>query len=128
MELNVGTNAKTIVVQQPVNAIQVSLHNSTIQSVTATVDTVTKTADYTVTTANNVILCNAVGGPFTVTLPTAVGYDGKHYTIKKIDISTNAVTVTGSGSETIDAETTQIIVRKNVSLTIVSDGTNWKII
>jgi len=128
MAINVNTNAKTIVVTQPVNNIQVTMHTSTIKTMTSSVDTVTKTADYTLVALNSVVLCDATTASFTITLPTAVGVEGKYYTIKKIDVSVNTVTVDGAGSETIDGEITQIIQNKNVSITIVSNGANWLII
>jgi len=126
--VEVSMNAKTIVVTQPVNNIQVVMHTSNIRTMTASLDTVVKTADYTASALNSVILCNAVGGSMTITLPTAVGVEGKYYTIKKIDASAYTVTLDGAGTETIDGETTQIIANQYVSITVVSNDSNWLII
>lgn len=88
---------------------------------------VTKTTTYVVTLLDHVILCNASGGAFTVTLPTAAS--GKIvYHIKKIDSSSNAVTVDGNGSETIDDELIKIISIQHNSMMVVSDLSNWHII
>ena len=126
--IEASMNAKTIVVTNPVNNVQVTMHTTNVRTVTPAVDTVIKTEDYTMTALNSLVLCDATSASLTITLPTAVGIAGKYYTIKKIDITTNTVTVDGNGSETIDGETTQIIQQKNVSITVVSNGINWLII
>ena len=50
------------------------------------------------------------------------------YHIKKIDISANAITVDGNGSETIDDGATAIITTQYECITVVSDGTEWWIV
>lgn len=60
---------------------------------------------YTLVSEVGYLRCNAVGGAMTVNLPAAIG-NGRLVTIKKIDSSGNAVTIDGSGSETIDGATT----------------------
>lgn len=74
------------------------------------------------------VLCDATGGVFTVTLPTAVGISGRIYNIKKIDSTGNVVTVDGTASETIDGSLTKLLNLYNESITIQSNGTNWYII
>lgn len=91
-------------------------------------DLVTKTSNYTADGADSVILCNALTGGFTITLPTAVDRSGKVYHIKKIDSSGNIVTVDGNASETIDGDTTKVIDIQYDSMMTVSDGSNWHII
>ena len=59
---------------------------------------------------------------------TAVGYTGKIYKIKKVDSSANAATIDASTTETIDGALTQVLVTQNQFITIISNGTNWKII
>lgn len=63
---------------------------------------------------------------FTVTLPTAVGITGRQYIIK--NSGTGVITVDGNGSETIDGQTTWALPAQYDSITIMSDGANWKII
>lgn len=87
---------------------------------------VTKTANYTITNADSVILANAASGPFTLSLPPAATAN-KTYTIKKIDNTSNAVTIDGNGSETIDDALTQVVTIPKTSLTFVTDGSNWHI-
>lgn len=88
----------------------------------------TKTANYTITSTDSVILANATTAPFTVTLSTAVGCAGRQYTIKKTDVSANAVTVDGNAGEAIDGNLTHALNAQYQSITIVSNGANWFII
>jgi len=74
------------------------------------------------------ILCNCSSGAITANLPTAVGITGRIYNIKKTDSSTNAVTVTPAGAETIDASASVTISFQNETWTVQSDGTNWVLI
>lgn len=88
----------------------------------------TKTADYTITDSDRVILANP-SAPITITLPTAAGRTGRMFTIKKINASViNTVTVDGNGTETIDGSLTAILIVQNVSITIISDGSNWFVV
>jgi hypothetical protein len=67
-----------------------------------------------------------VSGTTTITLPTAVG-NTNLYTIKRV--GTNTVSIATTSSQTIDGSTSPITINvQNVSLTLVSDGSNWKII
>jgi len=85
-------------------------------------------AAYAVTAADDVILGNATSAPFAVTLPTAVGLAGQRFTIKKTDVSANAVTVATTSSQTIDASTTYALSAQWKYVAAVSDGTNWQIV
>ncbi len=79
------------------------------------------------TLGGETVLANAGSGPITITLPTAVGTHNIH-SIKKTDSSTNAVTVATTSSQTIDGSTSAAIRVRYVTLTVVSDGSNWNII
>jgi hypothetical protein len=91
---------------------------------------VAKTSAYTLTDADFCVTADAVGGDFTLTLPTAAGRKGKRYIIKNIsDVWGEDVTVDGNGSETIDGATTYILYGGQFeTLEIVSDGNNWRIV
>lgn len=89
---------------------------------------VTKTGAYTLTSSDHVVLCDASGGAFTLTLPAAGGVTGLVLYVKKTDSSGSAVTIDGSGAETIDGATTIDLALQYESVTIVSDGTSWHII
>ena len=58
-----------------------------------------------------------------VTLPSAVGVQGREYNI--IRSGTGNVTITPDGSETISGDSNLILTSQWDSVVIVSDGTNW---
>jgi hypothetical protein len=87
-----------------------------------------KTANYTLTAADNVILGNASGGSFTLTLPTAVGIAGRTYTLKKVDSSVNAITVATTSAQTIDSSSTWSLSNQYQYVMVISDGANWSVI
>jgi hypothetical protein len=67
-----------------------------------------------------------VSGSSTITLPTAVG-NTNQYTIK--NVGTNTVSIATTSSQTIDGSASPITINvQYVSLTLVSNGTNWNII
>lgn len=100
-----------------------------ITNLNATKDIVTsKSADATLTVAETgTILVSASAANRTMTLPTAVGYSGLRYVIKKTDATANTVTVDGNASETIDGNATVVLRSQNSMIEIVSDGSNWQI-
>ena len=90
--------------------------------------TASKTTDYTLTASDTVILGNASGGDVVITLPLATIASGYRFCIKKTDSSANTVSITCSGGNTIDGSTSAVISVQYLSITIVSDGSNWFII
>lgn len=90
--------------------------------------TASKTANYTATNADDVVLCNAGAGAFTVTLYTAVGNSGRKIRIIKTDSTTNVLTVNTTSSQTINGALTRTLGAVNDSLLLESDGTNWGVI
>ena len=92
---------------------------------------VSKVATYSVLTSdrNKLIVCNATGGSITINLPAAAtAGNGFRIYVKKTDASANAVTLDGSGSQTIDAATTYVLSGQNNFAEVVSDGSNWFIV
>ncbi|GAC1499139.1 MAG: hypothetical protein NVS1B10_01600 [Candidatus Saccharimonadales bacterium] len=87
----------------------------------------TKTTTYTVAATDSVILGDATGTAFTITLPTAVGIAGRQYTIKRINSNANILTVASAGG-TIDGGTTRTFSSQYQSESYVSDGTNWFVV
>jgi len=79
---------------------------------------VTKTAAYSAH-AGDTILCDASGGTFAVTLPTPTA--GSRVVIKKIDSSTNVVSITG----TVDGSTSASLAYQWGAMDLVADGTSW---
>ena len=62
---------------------------------------------------------------FTVTLPTAVGIEGRVYSIK--NTGTGTITVDGNAEETIDGSLTQLLSQWD-NIKIMSNNANWIII
>jgi Repeat of unknown function (DUF5907) len=82
---------------------------------------------YSITTTDEIILVNASSGNITLTLPTAVA-NTEAYDVKKIDSSTNTVTVNTTSSQTIDGGATAVLQVQYASITLVSDGSNWFVV
>lgn len=83
---------------------------------------------HTATMGEDVILGDASGGAFSVTLPPAERYKGLQFIIKKVDVSANVVTIDGNASEEIDGATTVDLTTQYESRTIISDGAGWAVI
>jgi hypothetical protein len=84
-------------------------------------------------TANkDITLVNAAGGNVTISLPEITGpspQTGKVMVVKRLDGSSNTVSVERSGStNTIDGSSSWQLYYKYETLTFVSDGSNWFII
>ncbi len=94
--------------------------------------TTSKTANFTVQTspteAGTIYLVDATAGAITATLPAAAtAAAGFAVTIKKVDSSTNIVTIDGDGAETIDGATTLTVTAQYAAVTVVSDGSEWHV-
>ena len=90
--------------------------------------TVTKTANYTlVSTTDFAVICT--NAAFTITLPTAVGIQGRQFVIKNGNTlaSGYAITLATNSSQTIDSAVPGTILPLN-SITVISDNANWWII
>ncbi len=88
----------------------------------------TKTSSYTASASDSVIACDATSAAVTINLPSASGITGRHYTIKKIDSSSNSCTIGPNGSETVDGGTTYALGAQWKYVTVVSNGSNWLIV
>lgn len=86
-----------------------------------------KSGAYVALTTDDTILCDALGGAFSITLYAASGNNGKRLTIIKTDSSANAVTVDGNAGETINGETTIDITAQYSAMDLICDGSNWHI-
>lgn len=95
-----------------------------------TLSVVTSTTNYLATAANDVILMNVTSGGLAVTLPDASISEGELIQVKKIDGTTNDVTVQTAGGN-IDGSATATLsgsggARPGASF--ISDGSNWYIL
>lgn len=85
------------------------------------------TAARTLDSTDCVILGDASGGGFSVTLPAAANNKRRIYVIKNVGAS-NTVTVDGNASETIDGATTKALSTQYDSIMIQCDGSGWLIL
>ena len=97
------------------------VNGSTGQKVT------TVTTDTTLDDSHSIVICNNGSVPKTITLPTAVGITGRIYSIKRGEASTADVTIMTSSSQMIDGEMDYMLMNAKESVTIVSNGSNWKV-
>lgn len=90
-----------------------------------TTNITTVSANTTLDGTYHVVLVNASGGNRTITLVDATKYRGIEYIIKKIDSSSNTVTIATQSSQTIDGQTSEVLDTQYQVVKVVSDGSNW---
>lgn len=110
-----------------------ALKKGSVASISTTTAIQTVASDYKAKASDGTILVNASKAAVTVTLPDAAASNkGKRYIIKKIDngglIDINKVTITTSGSTTIDGAETRSTSVPYQTFVIQSDGAGWWII
>lgn len=84
---------------------------------------VAKTTTYSITNLDYTIDCTT--GTFTVTLPTAVGIQGRLYNVK--NSGAGIITIATTSSQTIDGSTTKTVAT-GVNAMLQSTGSNWIIL
>lgn len=89
---------------------------------------VSKTTTYTATTSDDVVLGDASGGAFTVTLYALSGNSDKKIIFQKTDSSYNALTIDGNASETIGGDTTITLNTEGETVELLSTATGWIIL
>src|SRR5688572_20985072 len=94
----------------------------------STFNSVSKTSAYTLTALDTRIRADATSAAFTLTLPTAVDITGKTYGFKKVDVSTNIVTIDPNSTQTVEGLDNWKLRYPNDYVEIVSDGANWRVI
>lgn len=102
-------------------------HAGSSKFLNLTWDIETFTSDDTLDAENVTVLLDGSSNTVTAGLPTAVGIEGRVYYIKSID-ATNTTDIDPNGSETIDGDSSNLILLEDVSVTLISDGSNWQII
>ncbi len=84
---------------------------------------------YTLLGTDEVLLVDASSSAITINLHSVVAFRGKVVTITKIDNSSNEVTLTPNGIETLASESGNSIKFENNSIRLLADGiSNWEII
>ncbi|KKM73619.1 hypothetical protein LCGC14_1408650 [marine sediment metagenome] len=82
-----------------------------------------KTGDYTATDGDRLILVDASSGAVTITLPAVTSIGGREHTVKKIDTSTNQVTVTSTSN--IDGVPNQILDEQYEAIRTKAGPSEW---
>lgn len=85
----------------------------------------TYTSSTTVT--QNVSLGDATSGPLTFTLPSASSATGRIFWFKKVDATSNAVTIMAAGSDLIDGVSFFSFTIQYQSFMLVTNGIAWSI-
>ena len=88
----------------------------------------TVTASGDITEDDRVVLVDAGSGKLSMDVYSTSSNAGAMVTIKKKDTSTNTVTITTEGSDTIDGQAELYLQAPYDSVTLVSDGSNWFVI
>ncbi len=110
-----------------VNATSATSRLTVNGPIATAITTSTKTSAYTAAASDSTVLADASGGAFQITLPTAVGCQGRQYTIRRTG-ATNNVTVGGTSAQTLDGVTTKTLGSQYATLTVQSDNANWQIL
>lgn len=85
----------------------------------------TKVSNYTVLSSDCFLMANCTTVPITFTLPTAGSVIGKIFYFKKVDSTSNAMTILASGGALIDGFSTLSTASQYDEFALISDGTNW---
>lgn len=85
----------------------------------------TVSSNYNITYGDSFIKVTSSADSIGVILPSAIGWAGLEYTIKRS--GANPVSITGSSSQTIDGESVYVISVNSGSVTVVSDNEGWLI-
>ena len=85
------------------------------RSVSAVTDTI-GVDDYT-------LIADTASNAVAFSLPTAVGFDGQSYVIRRVGAS--AASVVATGGQTIDGSASPVSIANATSLCLQSDGANW---
>ncbi|MGG9961347.1 beta strand repeat-containing protein [Ferruginibacter sp. SUN106] len=86
------------------------------------------TASTTAASTDNLLVFTGTSAA-TVTLPTAVGCDGRSYMIKNASTTgpTPVLTIATTSAQTIDGAASWTLTSANESITLISNGANWHI-
>jgi hypothetical protein len=88
-----------------------------------------KTADYTLSAAtDDVVLFDVSAASRVASLPPAASNNGAQFTVKKIDASTNTVTLDPNGAELVEGAATLVLTEQWEAATVVCNGVGWYLI
>ena len=84
----------------------------------------TITTSYTLDPLDDILLVNAASGNITVTIYSTAGNEGNTHFIKRVDTSSNTVSFSMTGSDTLDAQTLYQLVNYGSGAEIFGDGSS----
>lgn len=100
-----------------------------LNSTKTTALSINSTFTVTSTHRGNTLLCDATSASFNINLlPSVTALNTYEITIKKVDVSANAITVLPNASEKIDTDIDIILYDFNDFVKLHNDGSNWKVI
>lgn len=127
-QMNIGGSVGTSPIVIGSGSGAVSLQGI-IQSQGRQLALVHETAAFTMNAyADEVALVDASGAAVVITLPSATGLNGTVFTVKKIDSTANAVTVTPAATQTIDGAASIAITTQYEAVTVIAYAGNWYVI
>lgn len=114
------TSSITSLSVQALNATSIT---GALNSVTTNVATVS--TNISLTSDHHILLVDASSGNRTITLPSSSVSSGRQFFVKKIDSTSNSLTVFPVSGETIDGEPNLSTTTQYEAFVIISDGSNW---
>lgn len=88
----------------------------------------TVSSDLTLDATHSVIICDNGNVTRTITLPNSIGIKGRIYSVKRNENSTENVSIVTSSSQLIDGESNFVLSQEKETVSMISDGANWKVI
>lgn len=86
------------------------------------------TDHHTISASNHTVLVDAASKPIGVQLPSASDTKNAIFVVKKIDSSSNAVTIMAVSGDTIDGSVSRSFNSQYATLRIQTDGENWWVV
>jgi hypothetical protein len=88
----------------------------------------TRTSNYTIQSTDDTVFVDGSGGAFTVTLPTAVGIQGRKFKVVRVDdtvAEANQITIGTTSSQTINGASSKKICSQWEMFEFESNNANW---
>jgi predicted RecA/RadA family phage recombinase len=121
----IGNATKAKVSGELVVRVELNSHFAKERKIIATAAAITLTA----ADAGATVYGDTQAGAFSITLPTAASCKGERFTFIRAGTGTNALTLDGDASETVDGSTTVATMdAARDTLTIESNGSAWFIV
>lgn len=111
----------TLLFLDATSSVQTQLNNKQ-----GKLNVVTKTANYTAV-VNDVVRCDASGGAFTTTFPSAAANPNGIIRTKKVDVSANNCNLARTGADTLEYKTSQALITQGQAINWISNGVDgWE--